>query len=384
MNNYSKNSFACDFSCGLAAEMLPSAQTFALSSQVINSFKRRGWLFGGESPNDRPLTFSRLVVNVTPALSHTRTTARPKHRLNGRRMAGITREVRLSVVPSSLNESSGLRSPEATLGLLSELPGIYATRPRLWTKAPKGESKQRRTGSIQRKHLKLVRRRSLSGQPSPNENVTTKGSSRSKHAGRLTEEMRLCDSPASGGTSNPNGSQLSSAPLPVTLPRLSNPLADDLHPHVMLPGWRASVAVLPLVGSRTRAANRGNDLGGGEFGKSLVEGHGRRVTVEKKCAMQKIELAGSVQCRQISCMTATSILPHIATETMNIKGITFNVLESFTPEQTEAAGRKNTARVMRENGIAREITASRGNGTRLYMITEFESGVVRGWGRSVA
>ena len=84
-------------------------------------------------------------------------------------------------------------------------------------------------------------------------------------------------------------------------------------------------------------------------------------------------------------MTATTnILPQVAQETLIINGLTFHVHIAMTPEQAAAAGRKNTARVMLENGIAREITASRGNGTRLYMINEFKSGTYRGWERSVA
>jgi len=80
----------------------------------------------------------------------------------------------------------------------------------------------------------------------------------------------------------------------------------------------------------------------------------------------------------------TNILPKVAKEIIVINGIAFHVHIAMTPEQVAADGRKNTARVMMENGIAREITASRGNGTRLYMINEFKSGVYRGWERSVA
>jgi hypothetical protein len=83
-------------------------------------------------------------------------------------------------------------------------------------------------------------------------------------------------------------------------------------------------------------------------------------------------------------MSTTSIAPHIAIEKIEINGLTFNVMQSFTPEQVAARGRENTARVMKENKIKREIVATRGNGTKLYMINEFESGNFRGWEKAVA
>lgn len=65
------------------------AQTFAPSPHVTVLFQERGRLFGGEGPNDRPLIFSRLVVEAAPTLLHTRKTASTEHRLDGRREAGI-------------------------------------------------------------------------------------------------------------------------------------------------------------------------------------------------------------------------------------------------------------------------------------------------------
>ena len=74
----------------------------------------------------------------------------------------------------------------------------------------------------------------------------------------------------------------------------------------------------------------------------------------------------------------------IAIEKIIINGLVFNVLQSMNADQVEAAGRANTARQMRKNGLVRELVATRGNGTRLYMINEFESGNYRGWEKSVA
>jgi len=104
-----------------------------------------------------------------------------------------------------------------------------------------------------------------------------------------------------GGT---NSTAMLCGALLLAGPRFRHPLTDDLDPKVMLPSRRASPPLFPLVGSRTWAANRGNDLGGGEFSKSFVEGHGRILPPEKKCAMQKRELAEGVQCIQDADMTA--------------------------------------------------------------------------------
>jgi len=41
-------------------------------------------------------------------------------------------------------------------------------------------------------------------------------------------------------------------------------------------------------------------------------------------------------------MSKTSIAPHIAIEKIKINGLTFNVMQSFTPEQVAARGRENT------------------------------------------
>lgn len=81
---------------------------------------------------------------------------------------------------------------------------------------------------------------------------------------------------------------------------------------------------------------------------------------------------------------AVSILPEVAKESIIISGMVFHIHSAMTADQVEAAGRKNSARNMRENGITRELIASRGTGTRLYMIVEFQSGLYRGWERSVA
>jgi hypothetical protein len=74
----------------------------------------------------------------------------------------------------------------------------------------------------------------------------------------------------------------------------------------------------------------------------------------------------------------------IAIEKITINGLVFNVLQSMNADQVEAAGRANTASEMRKNGLVRELVATRGNGTRLYMINEFKNGNYRGWEKSVA
>lgn len=91
----------------------------------------------------------------------------------------------------------------------------------------------------------------------------------------------------------------------------------------LLPRWRLSPAVFPVVGGATRAVQHRYDLGGGVIGKLVGEGHGRSVAHENKSAMPKIELAKNRQCRHngstmkhttesIAALPVTEILPALA------------------------------------------------------------------------
>jgi hypothetical protein len=62
-------------------------------------------------------------------------------------------------------------------------------------------------------------------------------------------------------------------------------------------------------------------------------------------------------------------------EQVTVNGITYNVLQSHTPENHEACGRPNTARMMRENGAKRSIGAQRPRGKVQYYIVEYENGL---------
>ena len=168
------NKFLQIGSCQISGKMLFSLQTFALSPHVTNSFKRRGRLFRGESLNDWPLTFSRLVVEATQALSHTLKTARAEHRLHGRRVAGIRGGWGFRRLSPSLNESLGALD----LGQLFIRPARSSRKlqiqPRRWMKTPQGELKTAGrapyVGSLSSKTV------ILHGQPSFPANVTTAGS----------------------------------------------------------------------------------------------------------------------------------------------------------------------------------------------------------------
>jgi hypothetical protein len=61
-------------------------------------------------------------------------------------------------------------------------------------------------------------------------------------------------------------------------------------------------------------------------------------------------------------------------EQVEIKGITYVIIEARTPEQTEAEGHPNTARVMRKNRATRSMLLRRITGQTVYSATEFTGG----------
>ena len=56
---------------------------------------------------------------------------------------------------------------------------------------------------------------------------------------------------------------------------------DDMEENGLLPKRRLATAILPLVGSGSRAAQRGDDLSGSVVGKVGVEAHVRRIHGKK-------------------------------------------------------------------------------------------------------
>ena len=74
----------------------------------------------------------------------------------------------------------------------------------------------------------------------------------------------------------------------------------------LLPRWRLSPAILPIVGRAARTVQGGDDVGGGVIGKLVGEGHGGSVAYENKSAMPKIELAKNWHCRHIMSMSNTT------------------------------------------------------------------------------
>lgn len=116
---------------------------------------------------------------------------------------------------------------------------------------------------------------------------------------------------------------------------------DDGQPMRPLPRGRLTTAILPIVGSPTRATGGGDDLGGGVVGERFSEGHGQTVSRKKKSAMPKIILAISRHCRQIAHMSNTKhrftkVSEYIAAGAMEV-GF---VLESPTRETEKALGFK--------------------------------------------
>lgn len=91
----------------------------------------------------------------------------------------------------------------------------------------------------------------------------------------------------------------------------------------LLPRWRFTPAILPVVGRAARAVQGGDDVGGGVVGKLVGEGHGESVAHENKSAMPKIGLAKNRQCRHnsstmkhtaesLAALPVTEILPALA------------------------------------------------------------------------
>jgi len=78
---------------------------------------------------------------------------------------------------------------------------------------------------------------------------------------------------------------------------------DDRKPVSLLPRRRLTTAILPIVGSATRTADGGNNIGGGILSKIGGEAHGQNLPRKNKSAMPKIILAIRRQCRQITRMT---------------------------------------------------------------------------------
>lgn len=50
------------------------------------------------------------------------------------------------------------------------------------------------------------------------------------------------------------------------------------------------------------------------------------------------------------------------------------IVQRTTPEDHEAAGRPNVARVMRERGQTADLVGQRGNGHKLHLVAEFDRG----------
>ena len=62
---------------------------------------------------------------------------------------------------------------------------------------------------------------------------------------------------------------------------------------------------------------------------------------------------------------------------IKVNGVDYKVIESKTADEKENQGHQNTARVMRENGIQRQIIAQRSHGKKFYQLNEMESGNYR-------
>jgi hypothetical protein len=105
----------------------------------------------------------------------------------------------------------------------------------------------------------------------------------------------------------------------------------ERQPMCLLPRWRLSPAILPIVSRASRTVQGGDDVGGGVVGKLFRECHGRTVAHENKSAMPKIELAQSRHCRHnsstmkhtaesITALPTIDILPALAAHWEELTG----------------------------------------------------------------
>jgi hypothetical protein len=60
-------------------------------------------------------------------------------------------------------------------------------------------------------------------------------------------------------------------------------------------------------------------------------------------------------------------------ETITIDGVAYLVVEAMTPEQAEAKGYANVARLMREQGRLRQMFLRRPRGNRMYFTSEYST-----------
>ena len=104
---------------------------------------------------------------------------------------------------------------------------------------------------------------------------------------------------------------------------------DDRQPVRLLPSGRFTPAILPIVGSATRAACGGDDLGGGVVREVGGEGHGQTIHRKNKSAMPKIILAKSRQCRHIDpAMTFSTADLKLAKDAAKQAGIALPKLDT--------------------------------------------------------
>lgn len=116
---------------------------------------------------------------------------------------------------------------------------------------------------------------------------------------------------------------------------------DDGKEKRLLPFGRLARSIKPSVSRLPWASQGGNNLGSGILGKRFGEGHGWTIPEKEMCAMQKIILVISPQCRQITCMPATLQAPQ-GGELHNLSD-KFYLGGQFMPEQDVMAGAKRKA-----------------------------------------
>lgn len=62
------------------------------------------------------------------------------------------------------------------------------------------------------------------------------------------------------------------------------------------------------------------------------------------------------------------------TEQLTINKVTYNVVNSDTPDALEAKGFNNVAAFNRQNNVVRTLGLMRPNGRKLYVTDEYENG----------
>jgi hypothetical protein len=118
----------------------------------------------------------------------------------------------------------------------------------------------------------------------------------------------------------------------------------------LLPQWRLTTAILPIIGRATGATSGGYDLGGGVIGKRCGEGHGQILPRKNKSAIPKIVLAIRRHCRHITRMTTRYLIQY----ELDGQWITIATRKTFDAAKAKAKAERKAMNGARETSVIRE------------------------------